>query len=425
MRTLQTMRAMRTRTRALIFATAIALAALWPTGCDSDPAGPLSAPAGPSAAFGIWEPGPNDTCSKEIHDRYAVVGPDGKLYPTWHPPVDPATGCSFGHEHGRDPRGSKLYREVGPIPFGYANEQLDIYAPHMRRHEDHVGHKIEWENDFELSFENGGNAVLRVTCSVLTKLHQGSHSKDAFTNNLHELVYHIRCNDGTAMHVTIMAAIGEPGVFHASCDRDRRIHAGDPTPLNSPRGSGKRVIPDRACIEQHMLVSAGTSNYHTALRESWETFNTIRTASGRTLATFDPYYQILFPSRYYDPTQPNNLGRPIDVCYEVAPNGARARGGECERSTANGQIPGVMFDDPRSAFNGVLRFVDINATRIDNADGPEVWYTDPFGQNARTEPFPGSIRQWIARIDNSGTQGKGPNIGRNRNYGGPGVHAPN
>lgn len=324
MRTMRTMRAMRTHRRALILAAAILLAALWPTGCDSDPAGPLNAPAGPSAAFGIWEPGPNDTCSKEIHDRYAVVGPDGKLYPTWHPPVDPVTGCSFGHEHGRDPRGSKLYREVGPIPFGYANEQLDIYAPHMRRHEDHVGHKIEWENDFELSFENGGNAVLRITCSVLTKLHQGSHSKDAFTNNLHELVYHIRCNDGTAMHITMMAAIGEPGVFHASCDRDRRIHAGDPTPLNSPRGGGKRVIPDRACVEQHMLVSAGNSNYRAALHESWETHNTIRTADGRTLATFDPYFQILYPSRYYDPTQPNNVGRPIDVCYEVAPNGARA-----------------------------------------------------------------------------------------------------
>jgi len=31
-------------------------------------------------------------------------------------------------------------------------------------------------------------SVLEVRCDVLTKLHQGTHSKDAFTNNLHELV---------------------------------------------------------------------------------------------------------------------------------------------------------------------------------------------------------------------------------------------
>ena len=47
---------------------------------------------GPAKAFGLWTPGPNDTCTKDQHDAYSVVGPDGKLYPTWHPPVDPKTG---------------------------------------------------------------------------------------------------------------------------------------------------------------------------------------------------------------------------------------------------------------------------------------------------------------------------------------------
>ncbi|MGL4231150.1 MAG: hypothetical protein ACRCWJ_07255, partial [Casimicrobium sp.] len=35
-------------------------------------------------------------CSREIHARYWTYGPDGKVYPAWHPPVDPVTGCSFG-----------------------------------------------------------------------------------------------------------------------------------------------------------------------------------------------------------------------------------------------------------------------------------------------------------------------------------------
>ena len=55
------------------------------------------------------------------------------------------------------------------------------------------------------------------------------------------------------------------------------------------------------------------------------------------------------------------------------------------------------------------------------------WFTDPFGKNGRTDSFPGSIRQFIARIDNTrgGLDVSGPTLGRNRDYGGPRVHAPN
>ena len=89
---------------------------------------PGSAPA--SRAFGLWNPGPFDSCTKEQHDAYAVLGPDGKVYPTWHPPTGPG-GCSFGHEHGRDPSGSDLYDDTGDLPFGVANE----HARHLRSRE--------------------------------------------------------------------------------------------------------------------------------------------------------------------------------------------------------------------------------------------------------------------------------------------------
>jgi hypothetical protein len=85
----------------------------------------------------------------------------------------------------------------------------------------------------------------------------------------------------------------------------------------------------------------------------------------------------------------------------------------------------VGWNDPRSPFNGVRRFVDINGNRVDNEDGPNVWYTDALGRNGRTEPFPGAIRQWIARRDTGGLDLHGPTIGRNRNYDDAGVHAPN
>ena len=57
---------------------------------------------GISHALGLWQPNLRyDTCSQAVHDAFAVVGPDGLRYPTWHPPtaIDPDTGkeCSFGH----------------------------------------------------------------------------------------------------------------------------------------------------------------------------------------------------------------------------------------------------------------------------------------------------------------------------------------
>jgi hypothetical protein len=70
--------------------------------------------------------------------------------------------------------------------------------------------------------------------------------------------------------------------------------------------------------------------------------------------------------------------------------------------------------------------VDINANNISNADGPDVWYTDAYGRNGRTEPFPGSIRQYISSVDNNiGVDVNGPTIGQNRNYGVDGVRSPN
>jgi hypothetical protein len=412
------------RVRGLILLMAQGLLLLALTACqegEESLTGPgLESALGPSTAFGIWTPGSSDTCSKEIHDRYAVVGPDGLLYPTWHPPVDPGTGCHFGHEHGRDPRGSALYGTTGPLPFGYANQQLDIYDPTTRRHEDHVGHKIEWENGMQMNVAGAAGNLISVTCDVLAKLHQGTHSQDAFTNNLHELNYHLRCSDGSRIHMTVLTAIGRPGEMVTSCDR-RTIQVGTATPANSPNGNGRRIIPDRQCVEQHLLVHEGAkSNFGQGLKESWETHTTLRRADGGTLAVVDAYFQVNFPSRFFDATQPNNVGRPLELCVGSF-GGRRARGGPCDASG----LQGVAFNSALSPFNGARRFVDINGNRVSNADGPEVWYTDPFGRNGRTQPFPGSIRQFVSKLDNSGLNLNGPVIGRDRDYTGPGVRAPN
>lgn len=420
----------RSRIRAAppLCAAAVAGLAVW--GCaDSTPSSPFggTAPTGEvSVAFSRWAPGPFDTCSQEIHNSYSTVGPDGKLYPTWHPPIDPATGCTFGHEHGADPRTSAIYEEIGDIPFGLANEMLDIYNPGMQRHEDHFGHKVEVDNDVPMTFRGPANAVFEARCHFLIKMHQGSHSKDAFTNNMHEISYHARCSDGTGVSMTFMTNIGDAGEFVDTCTGDH-VNAGTASPPNSPDGGGQRIIPTRACAESRILVEPGDrSNFSSALRESWQVSESLRTADNRTLVSINPYFNVSRPSRFFDPAQPNLTGRPIDLCYEQMGT-RRARGGDCEESTGEGTIPGITFDDPRSPFDGVHRDFDINSLRVRNENGPTTWYTDPLGLNARTGPFPGSIRQYIAAVDNTrgGADMHGPRIGKEKNHGDFSVHAPN
>ena len=408
---------------ALLASAALALAAC----ADDGPAarGAAPGPGGPpSAAYSLWRPTAYDSCSPAVHDAYSVVGPDGKLYPTWHPPVDPATGCTFGHEHGRDPRGSDLYASIGPVPFGVANEALDAWSPGTPRHEDHVGHKIEWENDLELAtIWPAGRRTGR--CDVLTKLHQGTHSRDAFTNNLHELAYHVRCDDGFELHATTLVAIGVPGEFIRACD-GVAVPAGAASPANSPTGPGGRYIPDARCAARMLVAEGKLSDEDAALRELWIAFQRLSTPEGKSLAYYDPAFAVFGPSRFFAPDAANQLGRTVDICYETLADGRRARGGGCAAVTPAARL---AYDDPRSPFIGVRRAMSLGATVLSNDDGPTAWYTDPFGGNATRTPFPGSVRQYVspvaARVVGTGDNYRTPLVGGARDYGGHGVHAPN
>src|SRR5690606_6377513 len=93
---------MRTLVRTLARVAAGAFVVL---SCESSPSAVGVEFVGNGRAYDVWRPAVEGECSAEIHNSYFVVGPDGTRYPTWHPPEDEATGCSFGHEHGRDPRG--------------------------------------------------------------------------------------------------------------------------------------------------------------------------------------------------------------------------------------------------------------------------------------------------------------------------------
>jgi hypothetical protein len=444
-----------------------------------------------SMAMGKWTPSKWDTCTQAEHDNYFVLGPDGKKYPTWHAPThkrNDGTTCTFGHEHGRDPRTSALWPTIqqqyaydanknnvidaselaaSGIPFGYANEKLDEYnlannITNGMRHEDHVGNKIMWENNVQRdqSVVVGGSnrKPIDLYCDMFMAVHQGTHSKDAFTNNLHEVKYFIDCNKGSLaakypvkMSLNMMVAFGKPGGFSVGSPAGGFTfqQVGPATPANSPAGGEPgRAVPHINRVTQFGLVPNGSfSSFSEAIYEDWISGNHITTTSGKELAYFDPHFAVFSPSRFFwsgsdantygitrttqDKTE--NMGRSIDICYMKETNGDRAKGGECDGVTNykdGSTIPvdqRITFDNPKSPFNGCKREFYFNNNGIYNSGGPAVWYTDPYGKKAQTTPFPGSIKQSIASVnsDGLGMTLESIALGKDINWCGTGVHAPN
>ncbi|WP_433304686.1 hypothetical protein ACQP2F_15865 [Actinoplanes sp. CA-030573] len=350
-----------------------------------------------SHAYGLWTPGKFDTCSKSFHDTFWVYGPDGKVYPTWHPPVavDPATGkkCTFGHEHGDDPSKSAI-KDVD-LPFGYINEQLEDQDPNHPRHEDHVGHKVTLVNNV---VQDDGTK-----CSALVKLHQGTHSADAFTNNMHEVMYYISCTDGLRVVNRSMHHFGVAGTLSAKCIGDVRV--GDPTPSTSiqvPNESGRK-IGSTACLPGILQTiregKDASSQLYDLLREDWFTgrnvalhvdnsgqYHTYWGQQGfnhndRQLLQFGTgtYFQVDMPSRLFD-DQTKALYRTVNICKipEIADKNP------CFfQNRAGNDIP---WDDPRSAFNGSVRTVHLDTVNLCNRTDQTEFYSNAMGTELRPRP---------------------------------------
>ena len=76
----------------------------------------------PSVPEGEEEPEVGQPCPAWVHDQYQAEGPDGQLYPSWHPQIDPVYTCTFGHEHGSNP---DLLPGDHEVVFGYVADKLD------------------------------------------------------------------------------------------------------------------------------------------------------------------------------------------------------------------------------------------------------------------------------------------------------------
>lgn len=332
-----------------------------------------------SRTFGQWTPTQIGDCPKWLHDTYWVEGDDNKVYPTWHPAVDynPDTGayCTFGHEHGTNPRASRVFQEVGMPAFGYVSENHEPSTIALQRREDHFGYKVLVANNFD--FYDARNTADIRKCSVLIAIHVGTHSADAFTNTAHETLTAGKCDGLESFKVRQFHLFGPPGMFReAEAEGCSAFIASGLlfSPSNQPTGGVHRSGPTAACFlrgtpaDQIRLTKR-------RLIEYWLTG-----FFGGSL-----YYTIGNPSRHFDGARPDRLGRNVDLCY--VPGHPLQSTLECQETVAASRSQ-ISFDDPRSSFRGSIHSnTHFSALKFDGSP-TRVVYTNAWGQNPSRTPDP-------------------------------------
>jgi hypothetical protein len=369
-------------------------------------------------------------CSIETHDRYWVRASDGRVYRTWHPPkaIDVKTGqpCHFGHEHGDDPRNSPLYQWAGGVPFGIANHAAMVVNKH--RHEDHFGHKVVVQNDWEAALGNppdDGKPIfpLGFRCHWLSKVHQGTHSGDALGNNEHEYQNNTMCDDGAQRHpdpgweadagpdrhtevsVKTLTLWGNPGEFLACNGLTPTAFPGEGTPLppnfKELGVDSKREIKCAKISEgwlykerpKEVVSETGHPDYIPAdggIDELWKPWSSVF-VGGSQIFQSSAYYVVRNPARLYNPDGSLVAKRDVDgdgkvddwiptleVCLSEGAKGLAA----CQGLPAfPGGDPTSWWRLPQSPFNGTFRVIHPKSLLLENASGQEHFCTDYLGKS--------------------------------------------
>lgn len=272
-------------------------------------------------------------CPLELHDAIMTSGPDGQLYPTWHPPVDPGTGCYFGHEHGADP-GTSVANSTLP-PFGYVGSLIGDVEPH---------------EGFKAFIVNAGDVYENRIAPANMRLvfHMGTSRLGRYTNRFHSMTYDYVSVDGRSAHVEGMGDTGEP--VGSTCSSPRRggrdfstIGCGDPYEIWSFKF--QVIHPDDPSTAQDQT----------------------RFTAGGAVAAFDP-----ITTR--DPSDDTRL-----VYTEQYRNGSQA---------ADPLSP--------LAFNRGCKREAYIQPFWNNGNRPTVYWTDPYGRVNPDGEAPGLLRQEIS-----------------------------
>ena len=372
-------------------------------------------------------------CSIATHDRYWVRAQDGRVYRTWHPPntTDAETGaaCSFGHEHGDDPRTSPLYQWAGGVPFGIVNHVAGLAG--FTRHEDHFGHKVVVQDLWQAVIGNPPGpddepiAATGFHCYWLSKVHQGTHSGDALGNNMHEYQNNVMCDDGavrtpdsgreqnagpahhTETSVKTLTFWGQPGWFKSCSGLARQDAEG--TGIEPPEGSdtNREIKCARAgegwtYKELPTQVTSATGHVDFAPRDAgidelWKPWSIVTDREGRTIFTSSAYYVVRNPIRLFndgslvprrdvdgDGTLDSWIPT-IEACLAIPPSD---RFGQCrDLPTFPPSVPMTeWWRQPESPFNGTIRVIHPKRIDLFNPSDRSIFCTDHLGQETADDP---------------------------------------
>jgi hypothetical protein len=365
-------------------------------------------------------------CSQAVHDRYWVEDDDGVKHPTWHPPVDPVTGCHFAHEHGDDPRESPNYQFAKGVPFGFTHG----VSGGLARHEDHVGHKIVVQSSWGLVDGNPQNGqqpnsglISRtgITCDWLSKIHQGSWSRDALANNAHEYFLNLRCTDGVQLRLRQLVTFGPPELVTNICDSPT---VGQSTALSRPDNTSQ-VFPSGVASNSGTPVTNALDGkrefaciknlfWKDRLEELWKSDGVLEFPGGGFI-NFSPYYVVLNPARYLDHRwavrgAADGYVASLDLCFD---DNAAYRGspmGFCQSVPADlGQLSSqARQQNIRSPMNGTKRIIHpktviVYTNNVAGSDELIRFCTDNLGANVRIldtdDCADGEIEQIVSRSD--------------------------
>jgi hypothetical protein len=296
-------------------------------------AAPPTATSSPTS--GAATPVAGQPCPASVHDKYVAQGPDGQWYATWHPPVDPQSGCVFGHEHGDNPATSNA--NSSPPLFGYAAAQAGMNEPH-------VGFKVAVLNRGAVSEGKTLNDNYRVV------LHMGTAGVGRYTQPMHSIQYDFVSGDGSRwFHIYGIADTGN----------------GKGATCTNPRDGGKD-FSTTTCPDTYEIWNSVFFKLIDPERPYTDAMHVILYAS--------------FSMAAFDPITTQNPADLSAVIYTQAVKGN----------------PAIDPTSPQAQFRGCDRETYGGPNYWDNGGGSITYYTDAYGKLV-DGPGPGIIEQRVSK----------------------------
>lgn len=280
-------------------------------------------------------------CPAWVHDLHTTIGPDGAVYPTWHPPVDPTYGCWFDHEHGSDPRLFVGFASVGMPAFGYTGKMAGMSEPHE-------GFKVYVVNN-----DLNGRAWM-------VALHQGSRGPRRAFVQFHSIDWFITNTSGQPL--AFVRTMGDFGYGSPNC-----------------------TAPGNETFGQFQVIPGSTATYPFNGHQPQRRF--VPTVSCATTRVYETWTPIINVANVFRASGTFDIDNPSTVVDPANPTVVRYM---CEFRSPNEDCASWYG----TQWSGNKRNIIAPQYQVNNTGATE-FYTDAYGKPVAAGTA-NSIRQFVA-----------------------------